>query len=147
MCFTIHDNGLGMSEHFLKVIFDPFTREDTKATHEIQGTGLGMAITKSLVDLMGGSIKVESKLGEGSTFVVELELRIQEQENDPKFWTSHQITRMIVVDGEEEVCRNIAKTIIKAGVSADYATDGEHAIQMVRSAQEAGRPYDLILLD
>jgi len=145
--FTVRDNGLGMSEDFLKVIFDPFTREDARVSHEIQGTGLGMAITKSLVDLMGGSIKVESKLGEGSTFVVELELCIQEQEDDPKFWTDHQVARMIVVDDDEEVCRNVVKTMVKAGVSTDYVTDGERAIQMVRSAQKAGEPYDLILLD
>ncbi|MDE7260690.1 MAG: response regulator, partial [Oscillospiraceae bacterium] len=145
--FTVSDNGLGMSEDYLKVIFDPFTREDTKVTHEIQGTGLGMAITKSLVDLMGGSIKVDSKLGEGSTFIVELELRIQEQENDPKFWTDHQIARMIVVDDDEEVCRNVVKTMAGVDVSTDYATGGERAAQLVREAQEAGKPYDLILLD
>ena len=91
--FTISDNGLGMSEDFLNVIFDPFTREDTRVTHEIQGTGLGMAITKSLVDLMGGSIKVNSKLGEGSTFIVELELHIQEREDNPKFWTDHNMAK------------------------------------------------------
>ena len=145
--FTVRDNGLGMSEDYLKVIFDPFTREETKVTHEIQGTGLGMAITKSLVDLMGGSIKVESKLGEGSTFVVELELRIQEREDDPRFWTDHKITRMIVVDDDEEVCRNVVKAMSGAGVSTDYATGGERAVQMVCAAQAEGEPYDLILLD
>ena len=145
--FTISDNGLGMSEDYLKVIFDPFTREDTKVTHQIQGTGLGMAITKSLVDLMGGSIKVNSKLGEGSTFIVELELRIREQENDSRFWTNYQIARMIVVDDDEEVCRNVVKTIAGAGLSTEYATTGEHAIQILREAQNAGKPYDLILLD
>ena len=145
--FTVSDNGLGMSEDYLKVIFDPFTREDTRVTHEIQGTGLGMAITKSLVDLMGGSIKVDSTLGEGSTFIVELELRIQELEDDSKFWADYKIARMIVVDDDEEVCRNIVKKMTEAGVSTDYATEGEHAVQMVRAAQEAGNPYDLILLD
>ena len=145
--FTISDNGMGMSKEYLKVIFEPFTREDTKVTHEIQGTGLGMAITKNLVDLMGGSIKVDSKLGKGSTFIVELELRIQEQENDPKFWTDHHITRMIVVDDDEEVCRNVVKTMTGVGVSTDYATGGERAVQIVHAAQETGKPYDLILLD
>ena len=145
--FTVRDNGLGMSEDYLKVIFDPFTREDTKVTHEIQGTGLGMAITKRLVDLMGGSIKVDSKLGEGSTFVVELELHIREQENDPRFWADHRIARIIVVDDDEEVCRNVVKTMAVVGVSTDYATGGEEAVRMVRGAQEAGKPYDLILLD
>ena len=145
--FTVSDNGLGMSDDYLKVIFNPFTREETKITHEIQGTGLGMAITKSLVDLMGGTIKVESNVGEGSTFTVELELRIQEREDDPRFWTDHKVVRMIVADDDEEVCRNIVKTMGKAGVETDYATDGETAIRMMRETREAGQPYDLILLD
>ncbi len=145
--FTISDNGLGMSEDFLKVIFDPFTREDTKVTHEIQGTGLGMAITKSLVDLMGGSIKVESKLGEGSTFVVELELHIQEREDNPEFWTDHSLGKMLVVDDDEEVCRNVVHTMRETGVVVEYATGGEAAIQMIGEARQAGKPYDLILLD
>ncbi len=145
--FTVSDNGLGMSEDYLKVIFDPFTREETKITHEIQGTGLGMAITKSLVDLMGGTIQVESKVGEGSTFTVELELRIQEREDDPRFWADHKIVRMIVADDDEEVCRNIVKTMGRVGVDTNYVTDGGAAIQMMREAREAGQPYDLILLD
>ena len=145
--FTVRDNGLGMSEEYLKVIFDPFTREETKITHEIQGTGLGMAITKSLVDLMGGTIQVESKPGEGSTFTVELELRIQEREDDPHFWTDHKVVKMIVADDDVEVCLNIVKTMDKVGVETDYATDGEAAIRMMREAREAGSPYDLILLD
>ena len=146
--FTVSDNGMGMSEEYLKVIFDPFTREETKATYEIQGTGLGMAITKSLVDLMGGSIKVTSKLGEGSTFTVELELRVQAQEeDDPAFWTNYGVSRMIVTDDDEGVCRSVVKAMTQNGVEADYATDGETAVQMMQSAREAGRPYDVILLD
>jgi len=145
--FTISDNGLGMSEDFLKEIFDPFTREDTKVTHEIQGTGLGMAITKSLVDLMGGSIKVNSKLGEGSTFVVELELHIQEREDNPKFWTDHNMGKMLVVDDDEEICRNVIHTMRETGVLVEYATSGETAIRMMEETRQAGKPYDLILLD
>ena len=145
--FTISDNGMGMSEDYLKVIFDPFTREETKATYEIQGTGLGMAITKSLVDLMGGTIHVVSERDKGSTFTVELELHIQEREDDPKFWTDHSVARMIVADDDEEICHNIVKTMSKTGVVTDYAADGETAVQMMLSAQEAGHPYDLILLD
>ncbi len=145
--FTVKDNGMGMSQEYLKVIFDPFTREETEATRQIQGTGLGMAITKSLVDLMGGSIQVESELGKGSTFTVELELHIQDRENDPEFWKEHHVSRMIVADDEEEVCRNIVKIMSKTGVITDYSTDGGSAVRMMREAREAGRPYDLILLD
>ena len=145
--FTVRDNGLGMSEEFQKIIFEPFAREETEITHEIQGTGLGMPITKNLVELMGGTIQVESRLGEGSTFIVELELCIQECEDDPGFWTDHKVVKMIVADDEVEVCLNIVKTMDKAGVKTDYATDGETAIRMMREEREAGSPYDLILLD
>lgn len=145
--FTIRDNGMGMGEDYLKVIFDPFTREETSAKSQIQGTGLGMAITKRLVDLMGGSIEVESKLGKGTTFTVELDLHIHEREDDPEFWKDHKVFRMIVADDEEEVCHSIVKTMEKAGVVTDYSTDGQSAVSMMRRAREEGRPYDLILLD
>ena len=146
--FVVSDNGMGMSEAYQKVLFEPFTREeDNEAVHEAQGTGLGMPITKSLVDLMGGTITVESKLGEGTTFTVELELYIQEQEDDPKFWAGHGMTRMIAVDDDEEVCRNIVSAMSRTDVTVDYATDGGTAIRMIQEAGEAGRPYDLVLLD
>jgi len=145
--FTVSDNGIGMSKDYLKVIFDPFTREESKATYGIQGTGLGLAITKSLVDLMGGSIRVESELGKGSTFAVELELFIEEERDGPQFWTDHGITRIIVTDGDEEVCKGIARAMSRTGVATDYATDGQTAVQMMRESRESGRPYDVILLD
>ncbi len=145
--FTVSDNGLGMSEDYQKVLFDPFTREKTKTVHEIQGTGLGMAITKSLVDLMGGTIRVESTPGEGSTFLVELELRIQDVEDDAGFWDEHKVKRMIVADDDEEVCRGVRSLMEAVGVQVDYATGGAEAIRMMRENREAGRPYDLILLD
>ena len=145
--FTVSDNGMGMSEDYLKVIFDPFTREQTEATYEIQGTGLGMAITKSLVDLMGGSIKVTSKLGEGSTFTVELELRIQEQNNDPKFWADCGVKRVLVADDEEDACRGIVRLMEPTGVEVHYVTNGEDAFHRLCFAREAGNPYDVVLLD
>ena len=145
--FTVSDNGMGMSEEYLKVIFDPFTREQTEATYEIQGTGLGMAITKSLVDLMGGSIKVTSKLGEGSTFTVELELRIQEQEDDPQFWTDCGLKRMLVADDDEDACKGIIRLMAPTGMEVSYATGGEQAFDMLCAARKEGRPYDVVLLD
>ena len=146
--FTVSDNGMGMSEPFQKVLFEPFAREeDNQAVHEIQGTGLGMPITKNLVELMGGTIAVESRLGEGSTFTVEIEFRIQEKDVDPAFWTDHKLTRLIVADDDEEVCLHIVKTMSKVGVVTDFATNGHTAVQMMRENREAGQPYDMILLD
>jgi len=145
--FTVKDNGLGMSEEYQKIIFDPFTREETKSTRNIQGTGLGMAITKSLVDLMGGTIEVQSKLGEGSTFTVELELRIQDRKDEPDFWARHRVARMIVADDDEEACLSVVRLMAGTGVITDYSTNGAAAVQMMRAAREGGHPYDLILLD
>ncbi len=145
--FTISDNGVGMSEEYLKVIFDPFTRENSEIIRRIQGTGLGMAITKSLVDLMGGSIHVQSKPDEGSVFTVELKLRISRKEDDPGFWTHYGIDKMIVADDDEDICRNIVKAMEKTGVVVEYATDGKEAVRMMRDAREKGAPYHLILLD
>ena len=148
--FTVQDNGFGMSKDYLENIFEPFSREETDSTYSILGTGLGMSITKSLVDLMGGTIQVESELDKGTTFTVELELRIQDEsvrESDPQFWSEHNLARMIVADDDEQICKNIVKTMARTGVAVDYATDGETAVQMMRAAREAGQPYDLILLD
>ncbi len=145
--FTVSDNGIGMGEEYQRVIFEPFTRENTEIIRQIQGTGLGMAITKSLVDLMGGTIHVKSKLGEGSVFTVELELRISKREEDPRFWIRYGISKMIVADDDETTCLNIVKAMEKTDVTVDYATDGETAVQMMRTAREDGTPYNLILLD
>lgn len=145
--FTISDNGMGMSKEYQKIMFDPFTRENSEVIRQIQGTGLGMAITKSLVDLMGGTIQVQSEPDGGSVFTVELELYISKKEDDPKFWTGYNIHKMIVADDEEEICLNIVKAMEKTGVVTDYATDGESAIQMMHTARENGSPYNLILLD
>ena len=145
--FEIKDNGQGMSEEYLEVIFNPFTREQNTTTNLIQGTGLGMAITKSLVDLMGGAIRVESEVDKGSTFTVELELRVQERQEDPQFWKENGLVRMIVADDDEEVCQNVVKAMSKTGVTVHYATSGQKAIETMRAARERGEPYDLILLD
>ncbi|MCM1027007.1 MAG: response regulator [Roseburia sp.] len=145
--FAVRDNGRGMSEEYQRVIFDPFTREKETALNQVQGTGLGMAITKSLVDLMGGDIRVESRLGQGSTFTVELELRIQEKEEDPRFWERHGVRRMIVADDDENICRDIIKKMAGTGVVTRFATHGVQAVEMIRAAREGGEPYDLMLLD
>ncbi len=145
--FTISDNGKGMSEAYQKVIFEPFSREKTTLLDNTQGTGLGMSITKSLVDLMQGSIKVESRLGEGTTFVVELELRNQNRKDDEKFWSKHKIARMLIADASEDICHNIVKKMAGTGVEVDYTTNGVTAVEMVQKKEKEGRPYDLLLLD
>lgn len=145
--FEVQDNGIGMSEEFLHVIFEPFAREINSVTNQIQGTGLGMPITKNLVELMGGTIDVKSRQGEGSIFTVDLELRIQEQNVDEKFWENHGITRVLVVDDDESICINVIRVMEDTGVSVRYALSGDNAIRQIGEAHQAGVLFDLVLLD
>lgn len=145
--FCIRDNGIGMSEEYLAQIFQPFTREISSTTNKIQGTGLGMAITKNLVDLMGGVIKVESRPGEGSTFTVDIELRIQEWDEDHSFWKDHGISNILVIDDEAEICTSIQRTMEETGVMVQTAQDGMTAIEIAETAHRENRGFDLILMD
>nr|MDD6335904.1 response regulator [bacterium] len=145
--FVVADNGVGMSEQFLKNIFDMFAREDTEHNREIQGTGLGMAITKNIVDLMGGTICVQSTLGQGSTFTVELELPVADGEPDDNFWRRHGITRLLAADDEEEACHNIRQLMAEAGVQVCCATSGAQAVELALQAHDRNEGFDIILLD
>ncbi|MCM1496627.1 MAG: response regulator [Bacteroides sp.] len=145
--FTVADNGYGMSEEYQNTLFQAFTREEDSVTNKIQGTGLGMAITKNLLDLMGGTIAVKSKKGEGSTFIVELNLQINEEAIDQDFWKNYGITRLLAVDDEEVVCQNIQLNMEGTGVQVDYVLNGRDAVEQVKRADEEEQPYDIVLLD
>ena len=145
---VVKDDGIGMSEKYVKEIFEPFSREETAKTKGIQGTGLGMAITKNIVDLMGGSIKVESELNKGSTFTLELKILIAKKDEDEShFWEKHKVSRVLVVDNDEDICLNIQELMKDTGVTVDYATSGKQAIQMVRDTYNTHNDYSIILLD
>ena len=145
--FEVSDNGIGMSEAFLEKIFDPFAREVNSTVNQVQGTGLGMPITKSIVELMGGTIQVRSRQGEGSVFTVEMEFAVPEQDRDKEFWTRNAISRALVVDDEEDICQMIQTIMEDTGVDVEYATSGYTAIEMVRKAREEEKDYHVILLD
>ncbi|MCI8624564.1 MAG: response regulator [Provencibacterium sp.] len=145
--FTVADNGYGMSPEYLQKIFQAFTREEDSVTNKIQGTGLGMAITKNLVDLMGGQISVESEKGKGSTFTVDLDLRISSQAAGQDFWQKHGITRILAVDDEEDICQNIQLALEGAGVVVDCAPDGRTAVEKVKQSEREDSPYHVVLLD
>ena len=145
--FTVSDNGIGMSDEFLKVIYEPFEREDNSLTGKIQGTGLGMAITKNLVDLMGGTIDVKSKPGVGTTFTVNLQLRAVEHTDDGEFWKDYDIKRILIVDDEEDVCKNVCELLKYSKMNADYCTDGHKAFDAVKKSVKDKKPYDVVLID
>ncbi|MCH5161258.1 MAG: response regulator [Clostridiales bacterium] len=147
--FSVKDNGLGMSEEFVKVIFEPFSRETTAATREIQGTGLGMAITKQIVDLMGGTITVKSKRDEGSEFIVEIELAkvTKSHADNPEFWKQHNINKMLVVDDEADVGIEVKELMRDTGVAVDCTTSGKEALERINAMKNGETKYDIVLLD
>lgn len=145
--FDVSDNGIGMTPEFLKVIYDPFAREEDKAAGKMQGTGLGMAITKNLVDIMGGSISVKSEPGKGSTFTVKLSFRMEKSNEDREFWNRYNIKHILIVDDEEDICKNIKAVMKDTGVDVYYTTSGETAVKLVEQAEGGEVPYDLILID
>ena len=145
--FIIADDGYGISEEFQKIIFDPFTRAENSTINREAGTGLGLAITKNIIDLMGGTITLESKVGEGSTFTVELPLRIPHEEEDDTFWEKHGVARVLAVDDDPDVIHGIREMMDGSGVTIESASDGRTALEMVKQEYEAGREYNAIILD
>ena len=145
--FSVADNGFGMSEDFVQTIFEPFAREITDATREIQGTGLGMAITKNIINLMGGTISVESKQNCGSTFTIDLDFSAAKQEEDHSFWQRHHITRLLVADDDKDTCQDIKTVFSGTGIEVSCATDGKTAVDMAAAASRQGQPFHIILLD
>ena len=147
--FHIRDNGIGMSEEFQKHIFEQFARERTSTVSKIQGTGLGMAITKSLVDMMGGRITVKSEQGKGSEFTISLRFPIGEAKTEqalPAAKASAFTGKKLLVVEDNELNLEIASTLLKeAGFEVDTAENGKIAVEKVEAAS-ADR-YDLILTD
>ncbi len=143
----VEDNGYGMSPEYLEVLFDAFTRAENSTTNKVQGTGLGMAITKNIVELMGGTIDVLSEVDKGTLFTVDLELRIPDSQADERFWEKNGIFRILAVDDDVDICRNIQMLMEDVGVKADTSASGEEAIRMVEKNKERGERYDVILLD
>ena len=142
LLFEITDNGIGMSPEFVQHVFAPFTRENNSTVSGIQGTGLGLTITRSLVDLMGGIISVESVRGQGSTFKVELELRPAEEDGASDFWKEHSISKALILGPDENICKSIESLMVGTGEKLQYATDTRIAGDLA-----AGANFDLILLD
>lgn len=145
--FVVSDNGYGITDEFNKIIFDPFTRAEDSTVNKEVGTGLGLAITKNIINLMGGTIELESKLGEGSSFTVELPLQLPHEETDEHFWEHHNISRILLVDDDKSICDGIKENMEGSGVEFDSVYSGETAVELVRKEYEAGNEYSTIILD
>ena len=143
----VQDDGYGMTPEYLTTIFDAFTRAENSTTNKVQGTGLGMAITKNIVELMGGTIEVFSEVNKGSLFRVELEFRIPEDQADKRFWKENGISLILVVNRDEQACKNIRLLMEEAEILVDTADDEEEAIQVIRDGMRAEKNYHVILMD
>lgn len=140
---NVKDTGIGMSEEFMEHIFDSFTREDSHRVQRTEGTGLGMAITKYIVDTMGGTIDVASKQGVGTEFKVALDFeRVENQEEMilPNF-------TMLVVDDDQQLCESTTESLKSIGIQAEWTQDGKTAIEMVKKHHAIHKEYQIILLD
>ena len=149
LCFTIKDTGIGMSEEFLPHIFDTFSQEDSSSTNKYGSSGLGLAITKSIVEMMNGTIEVESKKGEGSTFVVHVTLMDCDREDfsESEKEIHPEDMSVLVVDDDPIACEHAKIVLEKAGIAAEIAASGPEAIEMVRLHHARRTPYNLILVD
>lgn len=145
--FHVKDSGIGMSKEFQKHIFEAFTREQTSTVSGIQGTGLGMAITKNIVDMMGGTISVESEVGKGTEFTVCLQFRIGGSQV-----RCEQINRLVglyalVVDDDFNTCASVTRMLEKIGMHAEWTTSGKEAVLRTQLAIENGHEFSAYIID
>lgn len=145
--FRIKDTGIGMSEEFVKHIFEPFEREETTTTSGIQGTGLGMAITKNIIEMMNGTIEVKSKQGEGSEFIVNLTFRLNTEAEDTKSIPELRDYRVLVVDDDFNTCDSVSYMLQQLGMRAEWTLSGKEAVLRTHQAVTRKDTYGIYIVD
>ena len=145
--FRIKDNGIGMSEEFQKHIFEEFSREESSTVSGIQGTGLGMSITKNIVDLMGGTIALTSEPGKGSEFIVTLCFTRSGQKAEPKQLPQLEGLRALVADDDTNTCLNVSTMLSKIGMRPEWTISGREAVIRTRYAMEQGNEFSVYIID
>ena len=145
--FRIEDTGIGMSKEFQQTIFDAFSRERTSTVSGIQGTGLGMAITKNIVDMMGGTISVQSEEGAGSEFVVVLPCKVSGSPAETKPIEELMGLRALVVDDDVDSCLSVCSMLRKLGTRPDWTNYGKEAVIRAREARDQGEAFSVYIVD
>ena len=143
--FIIEDNGIGMSEEFQQVMFNPFTRADDKRTTQVPGTGLGMAIAQNIVTMMNGEIKVKSKLNQGTRIMVTIYLKLQDKEYE-KIKELAGLP-VLVVDDDELCCENTVATLQGIGLKGEWVNSGEKAVQLAYARHDKKDDFFAIIMD
>ena len=145
--FRVKDNGIGMSEEFQKHIFESFSREQTTTVSGIQGTGLGMSITKNIIDMMGGTISVKSEEGKGTEFVVVLDCKLSDNVVKYEPVPELQGARALVVDDDTDTCMSVSKMLKQIGMRADWTVSGKESIVRAKEAFEEGDEFKAYIID
>ena len=145
--FRIKDNGIGMSQEFAQKIFEPFERERTSTVSRIQGTGLGMAITKNIVDMMGGTIEVQTAQGKGTEFTVCVPMRAQTEQRPVEKITELEGLKALVVDDDFNTCDSVTKMLVKVGMRAEWTPSGKEAVLRARQSIEMSDVYHAYIID
>ena len=145
--FRIKDNGIGMSEEFQKHIFEEFSREESSTVSGIQGTGLGMSITKNIVDLMGGTIALTSEPGKGTEFIVTLCFTRSGQKAEPKQLPQLEGLRALVADDDTNICLNVSTMLSKIGMRPEWTISGKEAVIRTKYAVEQGDAFSVYIID
>ena len=145
--FRIKDTGIGMSPEFAQKIFEPFERERTSTVSRIQGTGLGMAITKNIVDMMGGTIEVQTEQGKGTEFIIRVPLRPQAEHRPVEKITELEGLKALVVDDDFNTCDSVTKMLVKVGMRAEWTLSGKEAVLRARQSIEMSDAYHAYIID
>ena len=145
--FRIKDNGIGMSEEFIDTIFEAFTREQTSTVSGIEGTGLGMAITKNIIDMMGGTISVTSELGKGSEFVVNLDCKVSGNPTEYEQLPELLGLRALVADDDTNTCLSVCSMLRTIGMRPDWTNFGKEAVIRAKDALDCGDEFSAYIID
>ena len=143
----VKDNGIGMSQEFVQKIFSPFERERTSTVSRIQGTGLGMAITKNIVNMMGGTIEVLTEQGKGTEFIVRLPFRIQPEHQRIEKIAELEGLKALVVDDDFNTCDSVTKMLVKVGMRSEWTLSGKEAVLRARQSMEMGDAFHAYIID
>ena len=143
----VKDNGIGMSQKFVQKIFSPFERERTSTVSRTQGTGLGMAITKNIVDMMGGTIEVQTEQGKGTEFIVRLPFRIQSEHHRIEKIAELEGLKALVVDDDFNTCDSVTKMLVRVGMRSEWTLSGREAVLRARQSMELGDAFHAYIID
>ena len=143
----VKDNGIGMSQQFVQKIFSPFERERTSTVSRTQGTGLGMAITKNIVNMMGGSIEVQTEQGKGTEFIVRLPFRIQPEHQRIEKIAELEGLKALVVDDDFNTCDSVTKMLVRVGMRSEWTLSGKEAVLRARQSMELGDAFHAYIID